>query len=133
MRISLAPSINDSITAVRTYGIRKANAQESCNRKQEKVNDQKKVVADIRSEMDKAPDGPTYRFLESKLLAAERQLEILELELAKCLDEVHGYELEEGKARMNTLVENNGTQQAADLIMNDVLADMEAEFSSKKS
>ena len=133
MRISLTPSINNAITAARTYGIRKANAQESRNLKQEQVNDQKKVVADIRSEMDKATDGPTHRFLESKLLIAERQLEILKLELAQCIKEVQEYELQEGKAGMNTLVENNGTQKAADMIMNNVFAKMEAEFSSNNS
>lgn len=133
MRISLTPSINNAITAARTYGIQKTNAKESRNLKQEQVNDQKKVVSGIRSEMDKATDGPTYRYLESKLHAAERQLDILELELAQCIKEVHEYELQEAKAGMNTLVENNGTQKAADMIMNNVFAKMEADFSSNNS
>lgn len=133
MRITITPSINNSITGARTYGIRKANAQEMLKFKEEEVNGQKKVVAKLRSEADKATDGPTHRFLESKLLAAERRLDVLELELKQCREEVHGYKLEEGKARMDTLVENNGTQKAADLITNDVLAEMETEFSSKRS
>ena len=132
MPFSFTTPISNAVTGVRNYQMKKLNAQELLKTKQEQVNDQKMEVAGIKAAMDKAKatDGITYRFLEDKLRCAERDLRILEKQLEQCRKEVHESKYQERKAHMSLIVENNGTQQAADIIMNDELAKMEAEFSS---
>jgi len=110
--------------------MKKLNAQELLTIIGGKVDDQKVVVASIKAEMDKTTDGITFKFLEGKLLAALRDLRILEKELDQCRKEVWESVYQERKARTSLLVENNAVQRAADMIMNDEFANMEAEFSS---
>ena len=110
--------------------MKKFNAQELRNIKQEEVKEKKKVVADIEAKMEKTTDDVEYRYLEDKLFAAERDLRTLENELKQCRTEVTDSRYQERKARTSLLVENNAVQRAADMIMNDEFAQMEAEFSS---
>ena len=110
--------------------MKKLNAQELLTIIGGKVDDQKVVVASIKAEMDKTTDGITFKFLEGKLLAALRDLRILEKELDQCRKEVWESVYQERKARTSLLVENNAVQRAADMIMKDEFASMEAEFSS---
>ena len=130
MPFQFTPSINNAVTGARNHKMRKLNAQEWLTFKEEKVNDQKTVVAGITAEMNKTTDPTTKRFLEDKRRCAERDLRILEDELEQCRKEVHGSAYQEYVARTTLIVENNGVQRAADMIMNDEFAEMEAEFSS---
>ena len=130
MHFKFTPSINNAVTGARNNKMKKLNAQELLTFKEEKVNDQKMVVANITAEMDKTTDTITYRFLEDKLRCAKRDLHMLEDELEQCRKEVHDSAYQEYVARTTLLVENNGVQRAADMMMNDEFAKMEAEFSS---
>ena len=130
MKLSFTPPLSNAVTGARNHNMKKLNAQEMLNNKQEKVNEKKKVVAAIGAAMDKTTDGTTYRYLEAKLHSAERDLRILENELKECRTEVADSRYQERKARTSLLVENNAVQRAADMIMNDEFAQMEAEFSS---
>ena len=130
MKLSFTPPLSNAVTGARNHNMKKLNAQEMLNNKQEEVNEKKKVVADIGAKMDKTTDGITYRYLEAKLHSAENDLRILENELKECRTEVADSRYQERKARTSLLVENNAVQRAADMIMNDEFAQMEAEFSS---
>ena len=130
MHFNFTTPINNAVIGARNHNMRKVNAQEWLAFKEEKVNDQKRVVAGITAEMNKTTDPITYRFLEDKLRCAKRDLHMLEDELEKCHKEVHGSAYQEYVARTTLLVENNGVQRAADMIMNDEFAKMEAELSS---
>lgn len=132
MPFSFTTPVSHAVTGARNHQMKKLNAQELLKIKQEQVNDQKKVVEDMKAGIDKtkATDGITYRFLEDKLRCAERDLRILENQLKQCRKEAHDSAYQERKAHTSLIVENNGVQRAADMIMNDEFAKMEAEFSS---
>lgn len=130
MPFSFTPPISNAVVEARNHNMKKLNAQELLTIIGGKVDDQKVVVASIKAEMDKTTDGITFKFLEGKLLAALRDLRILEKELDQCRKEVWESVYQERKARTSLLVENNAVQRAADMIMKDEFASMEAEFSS---
>ncbi len=136
MKFAKSLQLSDFNTEAMTQGTRNRNAKETYKLKKEEYDEQKKVQEDFRSQRDKAIDDDTLAFFAGRLVVVERKLSKLKKEMEECLKEVHESEYQKCKARAGIMLENNGTQKCADMIMEDEFAKMEAEFAliaSKKN